>query len=1054
MKILADHLSKITKNRVISDLGDGEKTVLLHQFDRLIFLCNNFVSATKIKRGLEGLGRNVIIVSAARENNNENDPNLLPFADAISKYLSNAADTLIFLPCSMIVRFDLSKFKPIQIKKGEVYNFDNIIQSLSENGYKRSSLASEPGQFAVRGDILDVFTTSNERPYRIEFFDDTVESISTFDETTMKNLSQLDEVALPLSNLPIGQNTVFDLEGTKIIDEPKKLSEEIDLLFQSYSVMSGFNSSLYTEFDELYQHADHIFDNFQTSTPDYYNEKISPRSYLTDFMALKQDIADFKNLGQAIILFAGQERFQKNLAGFLTENSIAFTEYKPDTKLEKGNVYISPLALPYSFSFLRESVIGIGCDSLFRSSQSTFSKSRHSVFYLPKLGDYVVHSFHGIGKCIKIERMKISDVEKDYFVIEYKNGDILYLPSEEANTISAYIGGETAPKLSSLGGAEFSRLKDRVRSSVKEMAISLVEIYKARQTIKGFKFKRDDFLEKQFADAFGFQETPDQLKAISDIDKDMESDKVMDRLICGDVGFGKTEVALRAAFKCSYNGKQTSLLCPTTILSQQHYITAKERLEPFGVKVEVINRFKTPEQIRNILARLKEGEIDMLIGTHRLLNKDVQYHDLGLLILDEEQRFGVEHKEKIKDQNRNIDVLTLSATPIPRTLNMSLSGIRDISIIETPPRDRLPIQTYVTEENDDIIKDVISRELSRGGQVLVVYNRVESIEELAAHLRHLLPNASIGVAHGQMPEKLLENTIERLYQGFYNVLVATTLIENGINLPKANTMVVYEADRLGLSQLYQLRGRIGRSDKLSYAYLTYVKDKHLTDEAYKRLEAIKEFSSLGSGFKIAMRDLEIRGAGNIFGKEQHGHIAKVGYDMYVKLLDEEVRSIKGEKTASRSDVKLEVSLSAFISQDYISDDEQRIAIYTRISEISSKKELSDLLSSLDDGYGKPPQETENLCRLALLRNLAVGFDIQKIRINKSECTIFLEKRADIIDERLSAAISSFGGRLVYDKQIKIKFDTNLSVLAQVNHLTNLMISALNQSQNIGNEKPQ
>ena len=1041
MDYFKSDLKNLLNCRSISGIGEGEKIVIMQSLSHQIFLCSSFVSAGKIKRGLESFGKRVEIVSSARENEDENDKNLLPFIDSINKYIAGQLDVLIFLPCSMIIKFDLKKFTKITIEKDKTYDLTELLDTLVSYGYERTSIVSSPGEFALRGDILDIFTSDSERPYRIEFFDDLVENISTFDETSMKNIEKKDKFDIPLSKLPIGDNDVFDLEGNHILDEPKKISEEIDLLKTSYSTMSFYKYEYYEDFEVLYSKADMVFDNFQLMRPDYHNEKIASQSYLTDFMALKQDLYDFKNLRQGIILFAGSERYKKNLADFLTENGLEYSDYKGE-KIEIGQVYLSSLAMPYSFSFLREGVIGIGCDSLFRTSMTSFSKSKHSVFYLPKLGDYVVHTFHGIGKCIKIERMKISDVEKDYFVIEYKNGDILYLPSEEANTISAYIGNEETPKLSSLGGGEFSRLKDRVRASIKEMAINLVEMYKERSQLKGFKFRRDEYLEKQFADAFGYQETPDQIKAIADIDKDMESDKVMDRLICGDVGFGKTEVALRACFKCIYNGKQVALLCPTTILSQQHYMTAKERLEPFGCRVEVINRFKSPSQIKDIIRRNKDGEIDMLIGTHKILGDSIEFKDLGLLILDEEQRFGVEHKEKIKNKHRNVDVLTLSATPIPRTLNMSLSGIRDISVIETPPRDRLPIQTYVSEENDQLIKDVISRELARGGQAFVIYNRVESIEEFASHLRKLLPNASIGVAHGQMHEKLLENVIDRLYQGIYNVLVSTTLIENGINLPLANTMVVIEADRLGLSQLYQLRGRIGRSDRLSYAYLTYIKDKHLTDDAYKRLEAIKEFSQLGSGFKIAMRDLELRGSGNIFGKEQHGHIAKVGYDMFVKLLDEEVKEVKGEKVNKTRDVKLEISLSAFISEDYIASDEQRIEYYTRISEISSREELSSITQSLKDGYGELPDEVLNLCKVAYLRNLAGHFDLTKIRVNKYETLVFLNKKEEIIEERLAKNMAQFSGKLVFDKDVKIRFDYSLSVAEKVDKLINFFEMAL------------
>lgn len=1037
-------LDKILSNgKVISGLGDGEKIALLQKFDHLLFLCSNYPSAGKIKRGLEGFGKKVEIISCAREGANENDKNLLPFAQGLNRYLSGQIDGLIFLPSSAMIKFDKSKFSPIILRQNDIVDIELICQKLTEIGYERASLVEESGQFALRGEILDIFLTTEDRPIRIEFFDDLIEKISTFEVATMKNMGQREKVEIFSASLPVGEDDIFSLEGKKILDEPKKVMEEIELLKRSYEVMSIYDNTLYAQFEELYEKADYFFDNFDIAPISYKNERIPLRSYLTDFFALKQDILDLKNLNQAIILFAGEERFVKNLQEFLLENNLAFHDFDCKTELEIGQIYISSLTVATSFCFLKEGITAIGCDSLFKSKNVGFSRGKHEVFYLPKLGDYVVHTFHGVGKCIAIEKMKISNIEKDYFVIEYKNGDKLFLPSEEANSISAYIGSETQPKLSSLGGAEFARLKDKVRASIREMAISLVEVYKERALVKGFAFSRDEYLEKKFADAFPFAETEDQLKAIADIDKDMESDKVMERLICGDVGFGKTEVALRACFKCAYNGKQVALLCPTTILSEQHYRSAKERLSPFGVRVEVLNRFKTPLQIREILKKVQDGEVDMIIGTHRILSSDVVYHDLGLLVLDEEQRFGVEHKEKIKDAHRNIDVLALSATPIPRTLNMSLSGIRDISIIETPPRDRLPIQTYITEQSDDLLKDVISRELARGGQAFVVYNRVESIEEFAIHLKKLLSEAKIGVAHGQMNEKVLENVIQRLYEGEYNVLVASTLIENGINLPFANTMIIIEADRLGLSQLYQLRGRIGRSDRLSYAYLTYIKDKKLTGESYERLEAMKEFSALGSGFKIAMRDLEIRGAGNIFGKEQHGHIAKVGYDMYVKLLDEEIKGIRGEKIERKSDVKLEVELSAYVSENYIEDDEQRIALYTKISGLCDKNKMKSLLESLADGYGDVPIEIKNLCYLAIMRNLAGEFNVQRIKISKHECFVVLKKSEVIIDKALAGVIDEFGGKLVLSNEIRLKFSPSQNILRDCLKLIEMFEKAIN-----------
>ncbi len=1047
MNKISKRLERILSFSHISGLGEGEKVILSAQLEHAVFLCPDFVSAGKYKRGIESLGKTCQIITSSREGKNGDDKNILPFVSGVTAFLSGQCNVLIVLPCSALLKFDIEGFlNPLKLTKGKEYNIENLTCSFTKLGYERVDLVSNAGQFALRGDILDVFPINEESPIRFEFFDELIEKISFFDLQTMKNQGNLEYFSFFPCTLPYGEDDVFSLGGYRIIDQPKRINDEFDLLLKSYKALSDFDENEYSNLEGYLNQADIIFDNsgrmYGASDSTYINETVGTRSYLTDFMALKNDVLSFLNMNCAVVLFGGNEKNKERLISFLHENAIRFYDFEKDA-FETGKVFVSRLAFPYSFSFLKERIIAIGCDSIFKQNITKFSKGTHSVFYLPKLNDYVVHSFHGIGKCTDIKRMKIGDYEKDYFVIEYKNGGILYLPSEEANTISAYIGGEESPKLSSLGGAEFTRLKNKVKSSLKEMAISLTEVYRERQKSKSFAFRRDDYLEKQFADAFGYQETEDQLKAIYDIDKDMQSDKIMDRLICGDVGYGKTEVALRACFKCAYNGKQVCLLCPTTILSEQHYKTAKARLESFGITVEVLNRFKTVAEAKVILEKLKDGKIDMIIGTHRLLGKDVIFKDLGLLVLDEEQRFGVEDKEKIKNSKRNIDVLSLSATPIPRTLNMSLSGIRDISIIETPPKERLPIQTYVAEQSDELIKDVLSRELARGGQAFVIYNRVEDIEEFAAYIRRLVPDSKVGVAHGQMNEKTLESVISRMFNGEYNIIVSTTLIENGIDLPSANTMVVIDSDKLGLGQLYQIRGRIGRSDRLSYAYLTYVKDKILTPEAYKRLEAIKEFSQLGSGFKIAMRDLEIRGAGNIFGKEQHGHIAKVGYDMFVKLLDEATKEIQGEKIEEKSSVKLEVTIDAYISENYISSSDERIVFYTKISEIKTLEERDDILRSLLDGFGEVPSEVENLCLLALIKNLAPIFGITRVQISSSKCSLTLEKREDIIDPKLAKAMNEFGGKLAFDSLAKINFEKIMSVKDKLKNIVSMLLSAKN-----------
>ena len=642
---------------------------------------------------------------------------------------------------------------------------------------------------------------------------------------------------------------------------------------------------------------------------------------------------------------------------------------------------------------------------------------------MPKVGDYVVHETHGIGRCIALQKLNLNGTEKDYFVLEYLGGDKLYLPNEQADLISAYMGGDAQPRLHKIGGEQFAKIKQKVKEGVSKLAVDLLDLYAKREKIKGFVYSQDNYLYQEFENAFKHTETNDQLLAINDIKNDMHSTKIMDRLICGDVGYGKTEVAMRAIYKAVLDGKQVAFLCPTTILAEQHYQTAKERFNGFMVNVAVLNRFKTKSQQEQILKEVKEGKVDLLIGTHRLLSSDVVFKDLSLLVLDEEQRFGVGDKEKIKDLKKNIDVLTLSATPIPRTLNMALTGIRDISIIETAPRERIAVKTFVSEESDTLILNACKRELARGGQVLYVYNRVEHIYEQAERLKELLPNARIGVAHGQMPEKLLEQTIMSLYNKEFDILVATTLIESGIDLPLANTLIVIDSDRLGLGEMYQLRGRIGRSDRVAYAYFTYNPSKMLTADAYKRLDAILEYTELGSGFKIAMRDLEIRGAGNILGKEQHGHLEKVGYDMYCKLLESAIKELKGEKVKEIKPVKIDVAISALLPETYVEAEEDRVKLYSNISQIQTEDEYQSAISLLNETYGNMPNEAQNLLKIAYLKNLCVKLGVRRVLINANVCKMYLYKTKEIMTEGLSRELSqSKCGSLAFEDTPVLVFD--------------------------------
>ena len=621
-----------------------------------------------------------------------------------------------------------------------------------------------------------------------------------------------------------------------------------------------------------------------------------------------------------------------------------------------------------------------------------------------KLGDYVVHANHGIGVYKGIKQLELEGIKKDYLELSYESGDKLYVPVEQLDLVQKYIGSEgKAPKVNKLGGSEWAKAKAKVKKSIADIAEDLVKLYAMRSTLTGHSFCKDTVWQKQFEEEFPYEETPDQLTAIEEIKKDMESNKPMDRLLCGDVGYGKTEVAIRAAFKAVMDGKQVAFLVPTTILAEQHYNNFIKRYSDFPVNVDMISRFRSAAQQKVTMKAVKEGNVDVLIGTHRILQKDIQFKDLGVLIIDEEQRFGVTHKEKIKNLRKNIDVLTLSATPIPRTLHMSLVGVRDISVIETPPEDRYPIQTYVVEFNDQLIRDAIMRELSRGGQVYFVFNRVETIKEMAAFLSKLVPEAKVGVAHGQMTERELETVVMEFTRNEYDILVSTTIIETGMDIQNVNTMIICDADKMGLSQLYQLRGRVGRSNRIAYAYLTYKKDKVLTEVAEKRLKAIKEFTELGSGFKIAMKDLEIRGAGNMMGSAQHGHMAAVGYDLYCRMLEDTIKLIKGEIDNEPIETTVEIKVDAYIPGSYIRDEVQKIEVYKKIAAIDSWEDFMDVQEELEDRFSDIPMSVNNLMNIAYIRSIAKRIGIEEIK-QKGKEIIFQFHDQRRLNERLVSGI--------------------------------------------------
>ena len=630
-----------------------------------------------------------------------------------------------------------------------------------------------------------------------------------------------------------------------------------------------------------------------------------------------------------------------------------------------------------------------------------------------RTGDYVVHENHGIGKFIGIQQLKVQGETKDYIKIKYAGDDLLYVPVEQMDLVQKYIGGDgKAPKINKLSGGEWKATKAKAKAAVAVFAKDLIDLYAKRKMEKGYAFSRDTIWQKEFEDSFPFEETADQLRAAEEIKRDMEKPYPMDRLLCGDVGFGKTEVAARAVFKCISDGKQAAILVPTTILANQHYYTLKERFGDFPFKVEMLSRFRSDARKKEIVNQLKDGSIDLIIGTHRLLSREIAFKDLGLLVVDEEQRFGVEHKEKIKQLKKNVDVLTLSATPIPRTLNMSLTGIKDMSVIEEPPEERYPVQTYVIEQDDELIQDIIRRELDRGGQVYVVYNRVRGIQQIAARISELVPEARIAVGHGQMNETLLEDTMMSFINGENNVLISTTIIESGIDIPNANTMIIMDSERYGLSQLYQLRGRVGRSNRQAYAYLMYQKDKVLGEQAEKRLRAIREFTEFGSGFKIAMRDLEIRGAGNMLGTEQHGHMVNVGYELYCKMVDEAVRALEGQIVNDEKDeTAVDIKASAYIPETYIADESSKLQMYKKIAAIRSRDDEDDVIDELIDRFGDVPQETINLIKISHIRYLASLLAITEIHQHENKMLFKFAEKNGLSGFGLMNATEKYGAKL-------------------------------------------
>lgn len=872
---------------------------------------------------------------------------------------------------------------------------------LTKNGYERCGQVDSLGQFAIRGGILDIFPLTMDHPVRIELWGDEVDSIRVFDVLSQRSLEPIEEVRIfPATDYPqqkkdknvldyfqIEETLLYLDEPLRILEKGKAIEEEF-IEAQARRVEEGFEvvdteisllstQQIQKKINQYYSVGFYGIDvkkrGFKIKK-DYFIEGRSVSPYNSSFDALTRDLKRLKREGYRVILISASRTRARRLAEDLRDYNLS-SFYSEDTtaKLGPGEILTTQgyVATGYEYPFIKFIVISES-DIFGRVKKKKKKKSyegRHiRDFQELKVGDYVVHENHGLGIYQGIEQIQIDKVVKDFIKISYAKGGNLYIPATGLDLIQKYANADAKkPKLNRLGSKDWSNTKTRVKKAVGLIAKDLVELYAKRQEAKGYRFGKDTLWQTEFEELFPFEETADQLTAIADVKKDMESEKVMDRLICGDVGYGKTEIAIRAAFKAVQDSKQVVYLVPTTILAQQHYNTFVQRMKEYPVRIDLMNRFRTAKEQKTTVEDAKKGLVDIIIGTHRVLSEDMKFKDLGLLIIDEEQRFGVKHKEKIKGLKENVDVLTLTATPIPRTLHMSLIGIRDMSVLEEAPNERMPIQTYVMEYNLEMVREAIERECLRGGQVYYVYNRVEDIKEITAKLSKILPQLNVVYAHGQMKENKLEAIMMDFINGEIDVLVSTTIIETGLDIPNANTMIIHDADKFGLSQLYQLRGRVGRSNRMAYAFLLYQRNKLLKQEAEKRLSAIREFTDLGSGFKIAMRDLEIRGAGNLLGESQSGHMEAVGYDLYTKMLNEAIRHLKGETKTEEFATSIDINVDAFIPSTYIQNEGWKIDVYKRIAAIESEEDKEAMVEELIDRFGDLPKKVETLIAVAMLK---------------------------------------------------------------------------------------
>lgn len=1086
------------ENLLVTGITDSSMalviTSLIESKGQNLIITHNEIEARKVYEDVKFLSNTNIYYLGSKEmlfydvfaNSHEEVSNRLKVLNAIIK----KEDCLVITTINnlFISYVDLNRHldATINIEIGDVVDLTGLIKDLIYQGYERVEIVESKGQFSVRGGILDIYSLLDSNPYRIEFFDDEIDSIRIFDVETQLSMEKCESLIIHPTRENLLTEDELEQGVIRIMNDFERYSKSLEM--DAIQLLSDKVTNLISKIDNR-AHFD-IIDNYLTYFTDdivtlldlfhrdsmiflhepdridiaakNYTEdtnerfkhllergEVLPRQY--NIFNSYEDIHKEISKRQLVMM----QNIPKEIKGYSYENSVMYT-VKPMTSFhsrldffidelkelkEKDYKIIISSGTESKCRNIEKEILSRGVECYFHSDvpvkinggqsiilngivssgfifeemklaiitekeifgkvkkkKSKTSKNGRKIksFRDLKIGDYVVHENHGIGKYIGVEQLRVDDVRKDYLKISYMGTDCLYVPIDQMDLVQRYIGGDDVkPKLNSLSGSEWKKTKTKIKKAIEDMAKDLLKLYATRKTAKGYSYEKDTEWQKIFEEKFMYEETADQLKCIEEVKVDMEKGTCMDRLLCGDVGFGKTEVAIRAVFKAVMDSKQVALLVPTTILAQQHYSTLKERFEGFPVKIDMLSRFRSPGQQRKIIEKLEIGEVDVVVGTHRLLSKDIVFFDLGLLIIDEEQRFGVKHKEVMKDLKKNIDVLTLTATPIPRTLHMSLIGIRDMSIIEDPPEHRYPVETMVLPYSENVIRDAILKELSRGGQAYFVYNRVKDIEKMSAKISRLVPEARVAYAHGQMSERKLEKIMMAFLDREFDVIVCTTIIETGLDIGNVNTMIIYNADKLGLSQLYQLRGRVGRSNRLAYCLLTYERNKVLTEVAEKRLKAIKDFTELGSGFKIAMKDLEIRGAGNLLGARQHGHMSAIGYDLYCKLLEDTIKTLKGEEVDDNFVTTIELNINAYISNSFIKNEVQKLEMYKKIAAIKDKQDAYNIEEEIEDRFGNIPNSVYNLIYISYLKSIAQRLKISSITESKNSIKFEFSKEHKI-----------------------------------------------------------